>query len=478
MENIERKAAVSLFSSYASTLVTTGANLVTKLVLARLIAPDDLGIYALAMLVMLCCDMLVDMGISQHIVREEDRHYGNFLVLRLVIAGVLFLAIQLGAPVMRFWGPEFPGVLRAMSLLVIIKAVSSVPGVFLDRELLIQKSLVPQFVRITSVGLVSIVLAWFHYGVWAMVWGTVVSEALYGILIWRSAVGHIHLDLTWRYTRSLIWGSKFLFLIGVMGLALQQGDVAVIGALLSPKQVGYYTMAFTFIALVSKVVETAVFRVIYPMFCEYSHDVSDLGRIYRNATLMIYAVEAPIYFYLLFNSPVLVKLLLGEKWMPSAVLMQALSVFGIINPFSTFGNEVLRARKRDAILTLSTVIGAVTLLTSGYLLTRRYGTMGVVIAHYLIIGSIPCVITVYRTMKADFLRLAWQLAIVYGGSFAVIAVTSEALSSSPYLEALVAGLLVPACWYIYYRVFGNDLGRRTINMLMAPRVAESAEISP
>lgn len=476
MENFERKAVISLFSSYASQFVTTAANLATKLILARLIAPDDLGIYALALLIMLGCDMLMDLGVSQHIVREKVRPYGNFLILRLWTASVLFVVVQLAAPMLKFWGAEFPAVVRAMSVILVVKALSGVANVFLDRELLIHRSLIPQFVRIASMGVVSIGLAHFRYGVWALVWGTVVAEVLFALLIWRSARSRMHLELTWKYTRSLIWGSKFLFLIGLTGFALQQGDVAIIGALLSPREVGYYTMAFTLIILVSKVVENAVFRVIYPMFCEYSHDLRELGRVYRLATLAITAIEAPIYFFLLFNSPTIVLWLLGPKWLPSAILMQALSVFGIINPFSTFGNEVLRARKRDAVLTLSTVIGAMTLLTSGYILTSRYGTMGVVAAHYIIIGSIPAVVTVYRTIKPDFVKLAWQLAIVYATSFAVIAGASLGLSLSPLSKTLVSGLLVPACWYMYYRAFADGIGRRTISTLLACRSTGPVEV--
>lgn len=478
MDNLRRRAILSLFSSYASQLATTGANLATKLILARLIAPSELGIYSLALLVTLGGDMLIDLGISQHIVREKERPYGNFLALRLAISIALFAIIQIMAPVLRFWGADFPSVIRVISLVLVIKAISGVPNVFLDRELLIHKSLVPQFARIIAMGLISIVLAYYHYGIWALVWGTVIAEILFAALIWQSARGHMHMEFTWRYTGKLVWGSKYLFLIGMMGFALQQGDVAVIGALLSPTQVGYYTMAFTFIVLVSKVVESAVFRVIYPMFCEYSQNMTELGRIYRLATLAITSVEAPIYFYLLFNAPVIVELALGKKWLPSAVLMQALSVFGVINPFSTFGNEVLRAKKRDSILTFSSIIGALTLLSFGYILTLRYGTMGVVIAHYFIIGSIPTIAVVYRILRADFIKLAWQLAIVYATSFASIAVISIALSSNPRVAAIVAGLIVPICWYIYYRAFGNDLGRRTLSTLMDLRSTASAELSP
>lgn len=471
MDNFRRKVVVSLFSSYASQLVTTAANLATKILLARLIAPDDLGLYSLALVTMLAGDMLVDLGVSQHMIREEHRPYGNFLALKLIIASVLFIGIQLGAPYVKFWGSEFPLVIRAMAVTLVIKAASGVPTVFIDRELIIQKSLLPQFARILSMGLVSIGFAFFHYGVWALVWGTIAAEAAYAVLIWKAAIGRMPLELTWKFTRSLVWGSKFLFLIGIMGFALSQGDIAILGALLTPKQVGLYAMAYTLVILVSKVVESAVFRVIYPTFCEYSQDLRTLGRTYRLATLAITAIEAPIYFFLLFNAPIVVPWVLGHKWDQAAVLMQALAVFGIINPFSTFGNEVLRARKRDAVLTLSTVIGAVTLMTTGYFLTSRFGTLGIVAAHYLIIGSIPTVVTVYRTLKADFIKLAGQLAVVYVTSLALIATVSVGLSSIPWLQALAAGLLIPACWYGYYRTFGNGVGRDMLTALSAPEAA-------
>lgn len=477
MDGLRRRAVVSLLSSYTSQFATTGANLATKLILARLIAPEDLGVYALALLILLGGDMLVDLGVSQHLVRERERPYGNLLALRFSIALVLFAGLQVGAPVLGFWGSQFPGVVRLMAFTLIIKAVSGVPNLFLDRELLIHKSLVPQFARISSMGLVSVGLAYFGHGVWALVWGTIAAEAVFAALIWKAASGRMPLEFTWVHTWGLIWGSKFLFLIGCMGFALQQGDIAIIGALLSPREVGFYAMAYTLIILVSKVVESAVFRVIYPMFCEYNQDMRSLGKVYRHATLAITAIEAPIYFFLLFNAPAAVSLLLGRKWLPAAILMQALSVFGIINPFSTFGNEVLRATKRDAVLTLSTVIGAVTLLTTGYVLTSRLGAIGIVIAHYIIIGSIPTIVTVYRTIKDDFVRLAGQLAVVYVTSFAAIAVASISLSGRPYVQAAAAGLLIPACWYAYYRAFGSGMGRDALNVLVR-RPAAVSEGSP
>jgi len=53
-------------------------------------------------------------------------------------------------------------------------------------------------------------------------------------------------------------------------------------------------------------------------------------------------------------------------------------------------------------------------------------------------------------------------------SLALIATVSVGLSSIPWLQALAAGLLIPACWYGYYRTFGNGMGRDMLTALSAP----------
>ena len=471
MENFTRKAVVSLLSSYISQFATTAVNFASKLILARLIAPADLGLYAVTLIVLLGSDVLVDLGVAQHLAREKHRPYGNVLMLRTSISVVLFIALQIFAGEFRFLGAQVPAVLRTLAILVVIKAIAGLALIFLDRELMINKSILPQFARLAATAIVSIGLGFMHYGVWALVYGTIVGEAVFGIMIWRAAYPHMPLELTWKYTGSLLRGSQYLFLIGCMGFALQQGDIGVIGTLKGVQQTGYYAMAYTLVVIISRVVEVAIYRVIYPMFCEYRDDIPRLGMIYRKATLAITAIEAPIYFFLLFNSPILVTAVLGKKWMPAAILMQYLAVSGIINPFSTFGMEVLRAKRKDRILTLSTVLGAITLVTFGYILTSRYGTVGMAMANYIIIGSIPTIIAVYKTVRSDFIKLAGQLAIVYITSFAIIATAGITLSSHPVAQIIVSGILVPTCWLMYYKAYGDDLGRKTINVLLSPRSA-------
>jgi O-antigen/teichoic acid export membrane protein len=476
MDGFRRRIAVSLFSSYVSQFATTVVNLATKLVLARLIAPNDLGIYSLALVLLLGCDMLVDLGISQHVARERHRPYGNFLLLRMSISAALFIALLAGADVLRFWGAEMPAVTRALAIVVVIKAAAGVPYLYLDRELLIHRSLSPQILRLVLTGAVSLGLAYFRMGVWALVYGTIAGEAVYTATMWQAARG-MPIEITWKYSSRLVWGSKFLFLMAWMNFALQQGDKAIVGTLMNGSQVGYYAMAYSIVMLIAKMVESAVYRVIYPTFCEYKDDLEQLGSIYRKATLAIMIIEAPIFFYLLFNAPTLVSMLLGKKWLPAAIIIQVLSISGIINPFTALGYEVLRARKRDGILMLSMVLSAVTLMSSGYILTRRFGTVGMAAAYYIFVGNLPAIVTVYRTIKADFLKLLWEVGLVYAISFTAIAAVSLSLAFAPAAKAAAAGLLIPVCWYTHYRLFDDGAGRRTIGVLLARRETSPSEVS-
>ncbi len=476
MENFKRKAIVSLISSYASQFASTAINFACKLIIARLIAPGDLGLYTKALFILMGCDMLMDLGVTQHVAREKHRPYGTYLMLRLLAAAMLIALIEVGAGSFSQWGADLPAVMRVFAVVIIIKAASGVPNLFMERELIIHRSVVPQLLRLTSTGLVSIVLARFHFGVWALVYGTITGEAMFAITMWASAWGRIPVvAIPWKNAARLVWDSKFLFLLAFMGFAIQQGDIAITGNLLDNKQVGYYAMAYSMVIILSKVVESAVFRVIYPLFCEYRDDLVNLGRIYRNATLAVYAIEVPIYLYLLFNATLIMPLILGEKWVPAARLMQAFSVYGIINPLCTFGNEVLRARKQDGTLILSTAITAVSLIAGGYILTSRYGAIGMVGANYIIVGAVPVILSLYRSIRGDLAKLAVQLLFVYATALGAFIVTRVAFSSSPVILAVVDSLLIPVFWYIYYRMFGNGFGRRTISSLRSPAAAEVSE---
>jgi len=464
MDRLKRRAVVSLASSYLSQLGTTGAEFISKIILARLILPAQWGIFAEAMLIVLVADVFTDFGLSQHLVREKKRPFGNVLLIRAGLSVAAIGIVELFAPCLKVFTPELIAPARALAPLILIKALGTVPTVYVDRELIVHKSLIPQFARLGINAGVSIWLAATGWGVWALVSGALAGETAYTALIWISVRKLLKLEFTLGYTRTLIAGSRYLFLIALIGLLLQQGDILVTGTLLDPKIVGLYAMALMLCQRVSKIVETAIYRVIYPIFCEFSHDMDKLGQIYKCTTLAISTIEVPIYLFLLFHSGFLVSMLFGQNWMSMAVILQALAMSGVANPYAVFGIEVLRATKQDKMLFLASVSGAMTLVIAGFILTSRYGAMGMVAANYLPVSAVFVVIFLWRNVRSHFIDLSCKLGVVYIFSFIVsgAAFYFGGDGISRHIAGIIAMLFL---WAFFYKAYGLTVGKETLKLL-------------
>lgn len=444
----------SLAASYTSQFLQTGANFATKILLARLVMPAGWGIYAEAMMVVLVADTITDMGLSQHVIREKQRPYGNVLLIRLILAIVCTALLIAGAPLLAlvFKTVDIIGPARGLAPLIIFRSLLSVPRVYLDRELMIQKALIPQFSAVLTMAAVSLPLGYAGFGVWALVIGTLAAEFVQVGLIWAAVRRSIPLEMTMAQTWRLLRGARYLFLIAVVGFVIQQGHVAVTGTLLLPQQVGIYAMAFTLVTLLAQVVENAIYRVIYPMFCEFSSDIGRIGRIYKCATVVTLSMEAPMAFLLLFNSHYLIQLLLSDKWLPMAPVLAALAPAQILTKHCTFGLEVLRATKQDRWLMLVSVTTAGTVAIGGYLLTRSYGLMGMVGANYIVLGAIVMFIVLLKIIPVELMDVMRKAVIVYLVSFGIAAAPALFFYGSMTRHLLAFGGMLVS-WAILGRLF-------------------------
>jgi teichuronic acid exporter len=454
MTSLRRRAMISLGASYVSQFLQTGTNFATKILLARLVLPEGWGVYAEAMMVVLVADTLTDMGLSQHVIREKQRPYGNVLMIRLILAVLYTAAVIALAPLLAvlFQTQAVIGPVRVLAFLIVVRALVSVPKVYLDRELMVHKALIPQTAAVATMAAVSLPMGYAGYGIWALVAGTLAAELVQMGLMWAAVRRLIPIEMTMQYTRRLLRGARYLFAIAVVGFVIQQGHVAVTGSLLLPEKVGIYAMAFTLVTLVSQLVENAIYRVIYPLFCELSSDIDRIGRIYNCATVMIISIEAPIAFFLLFNSHFLIQLLLGDSWLPMAPILAALAPAQIISKHSTFGLEVLRATKKDRWLMLVSTIAAGTVAIGGYILTKEYGLMGMVGSNYIVLGGILMFVVLLKIIPRQLMDVIRKTILVYVITFAIAAVPTLLDNGHSARHLLAVGGMFMS-WVILGRLF-------------------------
>src|ERR1700737_1937095 len=80
MRPSERRFLHSTAAAYGSQLARIGIRAAGDLVLARLLLPDDFGLFALAYGVVIIAALVRDLGLPYQLVRDESRPYGSALV--------------------------------------------------------------------------------------------------------------------------------------------------------------------------------------------------------------------------------------------------------------------------------------------------------------------------------------------------------------------------------------------------------------
>ncbi len=186
------------------------------------------------------------------------------MVLGVVAGGALALAAPAIAAV--FGAPDAAPLLRVYAIVVLLDAAAGVYLGALTRELAFRRRFVPEVVPAVCGSTVTVALALAGAGVWSLVIGDLVRSVCQlgvGFLVaGRQMAPRWHREVAaelWRYGRPALAGSFLEF-------ALQNIDYALVGLLLGPVALGFYTLAFRVAILPFLLVTYVIAGVAFPLY--------------------------------------------------------------------------------------------------------------------------------------------------------------------------------------------------------------------
>ena len=136
---------------------------------------------------------------------------------------------------------------------------------------------------------VGLTLALAGGGVWSLVAQTLTEAAITGALYWRFACMQVSLTFSARSLRELAdFGYKILAGNGLNLLSTRLDDL-LIGAVLGPTALGYYTVAYKLLLQLQDILLGLAHSVSLPLFSRLQDDYAAL----RDAWLRLYGVLSP-----------------------------------------------------------------------------------------------------------------------------------------------------------------------------------------
>lgn len=448
----------------AAAMVLRFGNILVMAVVARIISPDELGVYALAITVYGFVVCLASWGVASAIGRSDldaDRLGPTVTTFALTSTCVIAasMAVAAGPIASLFNTPEAVGPIRILAIAVAVQGLFAVPGAQLQREfrqdVLFRANLVAFVVSNT----VLVLLATMISGAEAFAWSRVLGNLVVGVVIL--------LALDTRYLPG--WKKQFvgpLLRFGVpaaLGSVLSQlvlnVDYLIIAREMSTTDLGYYMLAFNICAWPTAALGAVMEQIVLPAFSGVRRDGGDLRLTVARAVRAVALVACPVGAFTLAFAHPLIETVYGARWLTAAPVVSVLAVFGVLYVLTMLFDNMMIASGRTGTMFLVQTVALTVLVPVLFLGVHIGGLVGVGVGHIAVVllVTMPAYLVAIRSITGAgvgvVLRALSRPVLGAVAAAAVALVVTDGLGH-PFLRVAVGGVVG---LIVYLAVTGPEL---------------------
>ena len=450
-DDLKQRVVRSGVAKLGGQIATFVLRLVSLVVMARLLSPTDVGLFAMVAVVTGFYGLFTAAGLSsatiQRVTITNEQMSTLFWVNMLVGAalGALCLAT---APVLVavFHEPRLMAITIAMAAGFLINAAGVQHIALLQRDL--------RFVTLTVIEVLSqvgsiatgIALALAGFGYWALVGSTMAAPGIMTVLAWTTTLwipGRPHRDTE---IGSMLRFGGVITIQSALNYGMQNIDKVLLGRFRGPGPLGIYGRAYQLVAMPMANLSAAMGWVIFSALSRIQNDPARFRSYFLKGYSVVISVIVPILVFAAVFADDAVRVVLGPQWTDVARILQLLTpaglVVALVEPPIYWVLHALGMVGRSLRITCAT--GCLILVACLAGVPR--GGPGIAFAYstVMVLWLVPCLAwSVHRTPVhlRDLLRAGWSplVASVLGSMIAVLAVHGF---SGALARLLVGGVLM------------------------------------
>lgn len=376
--SLSEKIARGYFWGLAAKWFNRSVGLISLLILARLLTPDDFGVAALSTLVVVLFSTLAESGSEKYLLRMSvcsDTSMNSAWSLNVALKSMAATLILLTSPFIAEWlnEPRLMPVLWVSALLLPLRALANIGLILFEREMNFRpKSLLMMRAKLCAFP-VSVGLAWFTGSYWALILGIVASDIVitvgsYFIHPYRPRWSREQWHEQWQF-------SRWIMVMSSTGALRSRIDVLMMGRFLPAPDIGAYRMSQEIGWLPFSELIQPVTASLYAGFASLSEQKSALNQQLIRYLVLAYLLVIPAATGIFLIAEPLTALLLGEKWLPYADVLAWVSLLMLTMPLNLGMQNALVSLGRAHLLAYIDLIMIAAIVTSFSLLDGQSATV-------------------------------------------------------------------------------------------------------
>lgn len=347
------------------------SQLVFGILLARILGPQVIGIFAAALVIVRFPAIANNLGAAQALVQKpelEERDTRTALLLSLTLAVAIGALTWLAAPwVADFYRmPEVGGALRLLALVFPLRGLAVVPRALLQRNLRYRElAAISAAAYLLGYGIPGLSLALAGLGLEALIVATLGQALIELVLLTivqpypkKPALSRESLQEILRFGGGVTLGNLF-------SVIAFQADRLITGRLLGAEALGLYSRSYSLMATSTKLYSNVGSTILFPLLARAQENSDKVRRALLNGLALNGLFALPLSVVLFVAAPELITTLLGASWkgaiQPFRVLVLVLAFRGadkLSGPILMALGKVYRLAVVQALFALSVVTGA------------------------------------------------------------------------------------------------------------------------
>jgi O-antigen/teichoic acid export membrane protein len=432
LSEVRRSLWLSLADSYLAIVL----QLASTIIIARLLTPKEVGIFAIAAVVAALANMFRDFGFAEYLIQARDLNEDKIraaLGMNLAMSWSMALLLFVAAPWMASFYAE-PGVgdvLYVLAMNFIIVPFGAVVQSWFRRELNYTPIVITNALSSIASFVVAVALALAGHSYMSLAWAafagivvTVLGSMCFrprGFPRWPGIKGIAEVFHFGKYASGI-------YILAQVGRGAPE---LIIGRVSGAADVGMFSRANSLVELLRRLLERPVMQVCLPYFAKVDREKGSVAAAYTTSVSLITGAGWPALACLAVAAWAVIRIVYGDQWLAAVPLAQILCLMCAIEMLTMLSREALLAigeARRASVLQLEVSL----LQIAGLMLVIPYGLPGA----------------------------AWGLVLAAAGSFVVgqyhlrrciglqWAMLLRASAASAWLTLLTAVPLVVLSWLV------------------------------
>jgi O-antigen/teichoic acid export membrane protein len=458
------------------------------ILLARLLTPEDFGVVAIAAtlfaIVSAATNLPIAHALIQHAKPDESLFHTAFTLslLRgcLVFAAIVLLSIP---AVVIFTEPRLARLLPALALGAVLVGAQNPRLAVFARQMEFKQQFLLQVSEKLIALIFSATCAFLFQSPWALVLGILAGQSCALIL------GYVMIPYRPRFAlsgfRELMSFSIWLSLGQVINTINWRLDQLLIGRQLGPEALGHYTVGDNLAALPTREITAPLHATLFPAFARLADMPERLRAAFTRAQSMIVAIALPVGVGAALLADPLVRLALGEKWLPSVVVIQGLAAIFALQTIGALAEPLAMATGRTKLMFMRDMQGFVIRVPLVIIGLLAGGVPGVVAAR-IVSGSVGIAFNMAIIRRVTGISIGQQLrgpmrSLISAAAMAIIVLILGFFSAVPHgpfglladiaLKAACGAATYVGVHLLLWRMMGLPSGPESELIMTARRVS-------